>query len=456
MKERDERSRPSRKDGCALLDEVRAEYDLALRRDLPQVRAYKARWAAAFARDELPPERVVDRPHFLGAESYRGMVDDAARFVADLRGLFTARFGGDPAKAAAELGMPVLTHPICDRLRGSCEGCETIARPDILEAGGRGHFLEQNVSSVVADYNQKVLLEYYRDHPALRRAAAGLKLEFPSFLDEIPGFFRRNFEGKTVSLWEALKGTEERRCPTLKKTHEALARAGIETLHLDEREHPLEVTDEGVRQAGRRLDVLFRHGVAWELTAKYAAVQPLLDAAIAGKVLLYQSPWEFFESNKCLLGILSEGAPMPVPSSESALCALPWTRILGDRETSFEGRPVRLPEFSLARRRDLVIKKGFSAASCDVLLGAETEEAAWKRAVEAAVAAGGWVVQEAVRPPKETVPVVLGEVETRETVRVDSLYLLGRTGGGLWCRHCPGSLRARDALYSAGVVVAAA
>jgi hypothetical protein len=106
-----------------------------------------------------------------------------------------------------------------------------------------------------------------------------------------------------------------------------------------------------------------------------------------------------FLSSKLTMGMLSEGRPW-LSAAERALVDryLPWTRILTDRRTTWQGRDVDLVRFAVDHRPTLVLKAGLGMSGKQVVLGRDTDPAAWEAAVVAAAEAGASVVQQYVTP----------------------------------------------------------
>lgn len=84
---------------------------------------------------------------------------------------------------------------------------------------------------------------------------------------------------------------------------------------------------------------------------------------------------------------------------------VPWTRLLEDRHTTFDGRAVDLVPFVARHRERFVLKPNDACGGTGVVLGAETDAGAWERAVANGLNDPVAVVQERVPAATEPFPV---------------------------------------------------
>lgn len=130
----------------------------------------------------------------------------------------------------------------------------------------------------------------------------------------------------------------------------------------------------------------------------------LYRAFKAGELMLLTGPASFVLGDKRNLALLSEHADSPRFSAEErelVRAYVPWTRVL--RPGTATGPPPEPREVDLLRhvrggRAELVLKKGLSVGGMAVVIGSAVAETAWQAAVDAALAEGGWIVQQAVDP----------------------------------------------------------
>ena len=120
---------------------------------------------------------------------------------------------------------------------------------------------------------------------------------------------------------------------------------------------------------------------------------------------------------KASLAVLSDerNAGLFTAEQRAAIAAhVPWTRRVEERRTEYGGRPVDLVPFVRDRRASLVLKPNDEYGGKGIVLGWEVDDAAWERALAAALAEP-YIVQERIALPSEPYPsVVDGRVQVAE------------------------------------------
>ena len=127
---------------------------------------------------------------------------------------------------------------------------------------------------------------------------------------------------------------------------------------------------------------------------------PIFRSQAAGLGFAFNGPVSPFLSDKRNLALLSEQIDRGdfYDAAERATIArlFPWTRILTDDFTDRDGERFYLPDYVRAERDGLVIKPSGLFGGKDVIVGRSFTQAEWEARVDTALAAGDWVVQEAV------------------------------------------------------------
>ncbi len=88
---------------------------------------------------------------------------------------------------------------------------------------------------------------------------------------------------------------------------------------------------------------------------------------------------------------------------------IPWTRVLNDRETTYRGAQVDLLTFVRKKREQLVIKPAVGDRGIGVILGWETDDEAWEKAIKMARRRTSVVQERVASPPRRTVTMFTGE-----------------------------------------------
>lgn len=158
------------------------------------------------------------------------------------------------------------------------------------------------------------------------------------------------------------------------------------------RPHHLEIEGTRVFCRGRRVHALVDMTPRPSDTALYRCFK-------MGGLLLLNDSIDLIFGDKQNLALLSENADSPLLSSEERELVrrhVPWTRRLADREVVYAGRRARLLDLVLGEQDRMVVKPGMDFGGKGVYLGRATSDAEWRRAVDAALDEGSWVVQEAL------------------------------------------------------------
>lgn len=137
---------------------------------------------------------------------------------------------------------------------------------------------------------------------------------------------------------------------------------------------------------GRRpVDIVYRAIELRDILAierEHGTLHAMREAVRLGRVL---SPIQGDLDHKSLLEVWSSPrfAHLYSPAERAAMRRhVPWTRLLGERRTEGpNGRPVDLPAFAHRRRAGLVLKPNRSCGGEGILIGRDTAQATWDRAV---------------------------------------------------------------------------
>jgi uncharacterized circularly permuted ATP-grasp superfamily protein len=109
---------------------------------------------------------------------------------------------------------------------------------------------------------------------------------------------------------------------------------------------------------------------------------------------------------KASLAVLSDernAALFDAPMQQAIADHIPWTRVVEERTTNWQGRQVDLLEHVAQHRAQFVLKPNDDYGGTGIVLGWEVDDAAWSRALDGALAAPS-VVQERIHQPSEPFP----------------------------------------------------
>jgi hypothetical protein len=155
-----------------------------------------------------------------------------------------------------------------------------------------------------------------------------------------------------------------------------------------------------------RIDLIYKRVLISELIERCGMQHPMVRAVTDGAVCMVNSFRCKILHKKASLAVLSDEINQDLFSAEEAAAIrdhIPWTRIVSDRETTFEGKSVDLLDLILANRQRMVLKPNDEYGGTGIVLGWEVDESAWNAAVGKAQSEGH-IVQDRIRIPTEPYP----------------------------------------------------
>jgi hypothetical protein len=179
---------------------------------------------------------------------------------------------------------------------------------------------------------------------------------------------------------------------------------GVEAVIAD----PREMTLQGGRlhAGGGPVDLVYKRVLLAELVERCGAATPLLQAVAGRAVCMVNPPRCKILHKKASLAVLSDERNQPLFTAEereSIEAHIPWTRVMEERRTEHGGKGVDQVPFVLGMRHRLVLKPNDDYGGAGIVLGWETDDTGWERAVAQALASP-YIVQERVGIPSEPYP----------------------------------------------------
>jgi hypothetical protein len=179
------------------------------------------------------------------------------------------------------------------------------------------------------------------------------------------------------------------------------------------------------RQSPLAVDLVYRRVLQHEFLAKYDLDHPLVRA-YADRAVCVVNPFRTKPVHtKLIMWLLSDedGPAAGLLDAEERAAVrehVPWTRQVLGGVTRYQGQQIPLLTFAQRNREQLVLKPNDDYGGQGVLLGWETDQITWDRALAAAQATP-YVIQERVPLPSEEYPTWTPEEGLRFTPRyVDS------------------------------------
>ena len=186
---------------------------------------------------------------------------------------------------------------------------------------------------------------------------------------------------------------------------------GLECRIIDPREVEYEG---GVLRAGDfAIDLIYKRVLIHELVERCGLDGPVIRA-VRDRAVCMVNPFACkLMHKKASLAVLSDERNARLFSAEERQAIeahIPWTRLVEDRRTLFDGKEVDLPRFIRDNRQRLVLKPNDEYGGKGIVLGWEATDSEWEAGL-AAAAEQPYIVQDRITLPMEAYPsVVNGEL----------------------------------------------
>jgi uncharacterized circularly permuted ATP-grasp superfamily protein len=380
------------------------------------------------------PMRSFLRPHFVERAAWDALRDAGRRLVELAARVARQAFHGDAARLCAFLGTPE------DEARwirpDPGEPDVVLSRLDAFLGDDGPRFIEINSDAPAGFGYADRMAEIFRELPLLRRFARGRRLSClpsgPRVVEAVLGAWARSGGSgpPTVAIadWSDVKTRADQEI-----LREAFASDGVRCLLVDPRE--MEVRSGRLWAGADRVDVVYRRALLQELLQREAEVRGFLTACRDRLAVFVNSFRCRLSEDKAFLALLTdEDFSSLLGEEERAFVsrAVPWTRRIVERRTSWRGRAIDLVPFAIENRSQLVLKPAHDYGGRSVFVGDETDPGTWQQAVLAGVG-GAWVVQERVAIPREAFPVCEAGVLRFEplNINVSPFYVAGAEVGAV-------------------------
>ena len=282
-------------------------------------------------------------------------------------------------------------------------------RPDFHISEGKPYLLEANLAGA-AGYQQQVtgLIDYYGGHPHLfdKHESGGLR-----FLDPLVAM-RSAFErivpsGETLLIADIYEEWRHKDC-------EVPPYGGLMSwLNLNSNlkvrsafVHELDFSSEGISFKGEKIDHVFLSYYNPHVFDRFGEFLPFWDLFQRGKVNIVDGFEEVFWSNKLLLAYLSEfidGLDFPSDSVSRFKDTVPWTRIIREGTTEYQGETFNISELAKSDKDNFVVKKAQSAEGKMVFVGNQVPQSNWDETIDQVLNTEDWIIQEFIPPEVTTV-----------------------------------------------------
>jgi len=185
---------------------------------------------------------------------------------------------------------------------------------------------------------------------------------------------------------------------------ERFEKMGIPVVLADPRE--LEFDGKRLAAKGKKIDLLYRRVLINDVVARPAECEALVKAYTAGAVCVANNFRCKIPHVKAFFAVLTDERNAKFFSDEERDLIhrhVPWTRVVDDVKTEYDGEPVELLKHIRERQKELVMKPSDEYGGKGVTLGWEVDKKHWESALEGALPggklaeeSGRWIVQERI------------------------------------------------------------
>jgi uncharacterized circularly permuted ATP-grasp superfamily protein len=209
---------------------------------------------------------------------------------------------------------------------------------------------------------------------------------------------------------------------------------------------PRELEFDGKRLAakGKKIDLLYRRVLISDIVRRPSECEALVKAYTAGAVCVANNFRCKIPHVKAFFAVLTDGQNARLFSEEERDLIhrhVPWTRVVDDVKTEYDGEAVELLKHIREHQKELVMKPSDEYGGKGVTLGWEVDKKHWERATEEALPGGKqakesgcWIVQERIPMRRGVFPYIgkHNKVEFKNMLVDFAPYLFrGRVAGFL-------------------------
>ena len=196
----------------------------------------------------------------------------------------------------------------------------------------------------------------------------------------------------------------------------------------------LEFRNNHLSVSGQKIDIVYKRLLVNEYLPVMQDYPALLNAYRARAICMVNSFRSKLIHKKALFAVLTNQRYASL-FSEAELAAIgahvPWTRVVRDERSDYQGEQIELLEFIRRNSQKLVLKPNDDYGGHGITIGWNAHESEWDEAVQKALEDGDYLVQERVPTARETFPALTldGRVEFAEQlVDLDPLLFNGKVG----------------------------
>ena len=351
------------------------------------------------------PVCSVLRPHFIDSTSYEMVMRASTLVMRGFAELKQRLFQDSALRARLELTPAEEEIVLIDTGYGAAD---VSARLDgFLDAAGNFRFVEYNADSPGGIAFGDVLSEVFAALPVVREFGRRFPFRilpvrsrtWDALLSTYHRWGGRGLPSIAIVDWRT---TATRNEFILMQEHFEARGCRVCVADPDE----LEYRNGKLYASGNPVDLVYKRLVVFELLERLGLRHPLVQAVKDHAVCMANGFAVQMLFKKSLFAMLNDPAifaPRDPEVAEAVHTHVPWSRLVRECRTQYEGRTVDLVDFIMANRNRLVLKPSSEYGGRGVQLGWESSEDEWKDTLATALQSS-YIVQERVNLGVEIYP----------------------------------------------------
>jgi glutathionylspermidine synthase len=374
------------------------------------------------------------RPHFLTRKKYME-ISRAAEIIAAAFETMT-RAALENEDVMRELDLTEREEEMA-RIDPGYQGVCNSSRLDSFICGDDFKFLEYNAETPAGIIDQMQIEKVLEMIPEVKEFLDGIRHFRPRPHEKLLAALLadyREFGGRkehpniAIVDWRGVSTFTE--FEVLKEFFES---KGNPTVIADPRE--MEYDGRVLRAGDFEIDIFYKRVLIHEFQDEFEPDNPFSNAYRDGRVFMANSFRTKIPHKKASLAIASDERFQSLFSGEQIEMIrkhIPWTRRVREMKTVYHGREIDLLEHLRREREKFLLKPNDDYGGSGIVLGWETAESDWERALETALQ-GSFVAQERAAVEKINFPVYTeDEIRPAELlIDFDPFLFRGRVEGGL-------------------------
>ncbi len=383
--------------------------------------------------------RCLTRPGFLQREQVQQLGADLETLYQCLTSLPDRLFGGDLASFVIATGVPAQQVNAIVRGRGSAPS--RLSRADMYVDDTGFRVLEYNMSASLGGIDAATLSRAYMAQPFMDDFAAEHNLGFIDTMVEAAETLKAECDVQPgtrpiVAFCDWPGSYPDLEAQLIKNTTN-ISKLGVEAFPCHLGQMRIDENSE-VWVGDRHVDIIYRSFLIEDLLDPTgpALIEPVLRAAERGKVKIFSPMDAELYGSKGALALLSDEANRGAFDEQELEVLdriLPWTRMVRPGPVTVDGRSVKLEDYALTARDELILKPVMLHGGSGVVPGWQTDPSQWAGMVADAMD-GEFVLQRRIHPHTELFP---SDEGLKEYLLVWGAFLGARGYSGAFLRGGP-------------------